>query len=342
MNCQKTARLHKLFWLCVLFLALLIAVPGCNGRPDRSQNPAKKPQALPARPEANGTDSSRKKEKAQERSAVPGAGIVTGLVVNVRARSTSESERVTQVVYNDPVKILETAGDWLRVRVPDGYEGWVERQRVMPVVPDRDNGSAGQTARVIVSARTAGLFREPASSGEPLLQLVMGTGLPVLGERPAWYRVGLAGGDSAWVAAGSVKKYDPGEPGQADGQDKITGRQVVQNALRLLGVPYLWGGRTPQGIDCSGLTYLALLVEGIRIPRDAEEQFQAGRRVSRGELAPGDLVFFDTTGEGVSHVGIYAGGGRFIEASQGKKAVVITSLQDPYYRKRYLGARRYQ
>ncbi|HHO42795.1 MAG TPA: peptidoglycan endopeptidase [Epsilonproteobacteria bacterium] len=110
-----------------------------------------------------------------------------------------------------------------------------------------------------------------------------------------------------------------------------------------IGTRYVWGGTTPAGFDCSGLTFYACRLNGINIPRTSIEQSKTGVPVPRNALQPGDLVFFDTSKERrgyVNHVGIYMGDGKFIHASSAKKKVVITSLNSPFYSSRFKGARR--
>ena len=110
-----------------------------------------------------------------------------------------------------------------------------------------------------------------------------------------------------------------------------------------IGKRYVWAEEGPECYDCSGLTYYTFGTMGIEIPRVAREQFKNGMWVSKNELQKGDLVFFDTSryyrGR-PTHVGIYLGNGKFIQASSAKKRVVISSLNSPYYSRRYLGARR--
>ncbi len=119
------------------------------------------------------------------------------------------------------------------------------------------------------------------------------------------------------------------------------GLALVSLARRFLGTPYRWGGVGPGGFDCSGFLYAVFSRLGIQLPRTSFEMFRAGRAVSRSELQPGDLVFFTTYAPGASHAGIYAGGGEFIHASSAGGGVRVDSLSKPYYRARYLGARRY-
>jgi cell wall-associated NlpC family hydrolase len=114
---------------------------------------------------------------------------------------------------------------------------------------------------------------------------------------------------------------------------------LTRTALRYLGVPYVWGGESFYGVDCSGFVQAVFRHNGIELPRTADAQFEVGRRVLETDLRPGDLVFFQTYTEGASHVGIYLGGGRFVHASA-SNGVRIDSLSDGYYATRYLGARR--
>jgi len=123
--------------------------------------------------------------------------------------------------------------------------------------------------------------------------------------------------------------------------------EVVSVALQYLGVPYVWGGTTPSGFDCSGLAQYSYAQLGIRIPRTSRQQFQAGTHISPSRLdllVPGDLVFFGTNGDPgrVHHVGIYSGDGQFVEAPQAGDVVKVSSLIDRIGRRHdYVGASRF-
>jgi murein DD-endopeptidase / murein LD-carboxypeptidase len=112
--------------------------------------------------------------------------------------------------------------------------------------------------------------------------------------------------------------------------------KVIDSAI---GTKYLAGGVTTNGFDCSGFTMYVFDKIGIDLPHQSGSQYQMGTAVSRSEMRAGDLVFFNTSGKGVSHVGIYVGEGKFAHASS-SRGVTISSLSDSYYVNRYVGAKR--
>jgi len=119
--------------------------------------------------------------------------------------------------------------------------------------------------------------------------------------------------------------------------------ELVQTAQRFLGVPYRWGGEDrSHGFDCSGLTMVSYRLNGLNLPRNSRAQFKAGRYVAKGNLQPGDLVFFATKGgKRVTHVGMYIGHGKFIHAPRTGKTVRIASLSSRFFKRTYVGGRTY-
>ena len=118
-----------------------------------------------------------------------------------------------------------------------------------------------------------------------------------------------------------------------------TGRAIVSAASKFLGVPYVWGGTTPNGFDCSGLVQYVMKSLGINVSRTSQEQIKNGVPVSKGDLQAGDLVFFESNGD-VHHVGIYVGNGMMLHAPRTGDVVKYQSIETPYYQKEYAGARR--
>ena len=129
-----------------------------------------------------------------------------------------------------------------------------------------------------------------------------------------------------------------GMPEISRGSNYIS-RRVTQTAMQYMGVPYVFGGTTPGGFDCSGYVRYVFAQAGISLPRMADEQYEAGLPISTSELVPGDLVFFSTYTYGASHVGIYIGDGNFIHASS-SRGVSIASLDGSYWVSTYIGSRR--
>lgn len=122
--------------------------------------------------------------------------------------------------------------------------------------------------------------------------------------------------------------------------DAATSAQLTTEASKYIGIPYRSGGTTTAGFDCSGYTQLVYKNLGISLPRDSRSQWGVGTSVSKANLQAGDLVFFNTSGSGISHVAIYIGGGKMIGATN-SKGIAIDSINDPYYwGPRYIGAKR--
>lgn len=124
-----------------------------------------------------------------------------------------------------------------------------------------------------------------------------------------------------------------------EGIPKLQGREVVNKASKYKGVPYIFGGTTPKGFDCSGYVQYVFKECKAEFPRLADEQALEGIFVTQKQLQPGDLVFFTTYAKGSSYVGIYAGAGKFWSASS-SRGVVLSSLKDTYWKERYYGAQR--
>ena len=133
------------------------------------------------------------------------------------------------------------------------------------------------------------------------------------------------------LARAALPKGDDAEPIQA---------RVVRVAKKMRFTPYVWGGTSLNGMDCSGFVWKVFDVLDIKLPRSAREQYQVGMEVDRDKLYVGDLVFFSTYAKYPSHVGIYLGNDQFIHMSSVSRHVKITSIDHPYYKKRYIGAKR--
>lgn len=128
--------------------------------------------------------------------------------------------------------------------------------------------------------------------------------------------------------------------GNTEAASSVASTQIVSSAKSLIGIKYRYGGTTKAGFDCSGFIGYVYKQQGVKLPRTAAGMYSTGKAVKKANLAVGDLVFFNTTGKGVSHAGIYIGSGKFIHASS-SKGVRIDKINDPYYwGKKYVGAKK--
>ncbi len=128
---------------------------------------------------------------------------------------------------------------------------------------------------------------------------------------------------------------------RASASRRLVNAKAVDYAKKYLGVPYKWGASSGKAFDCSGFSVYIMKKFNVNLERTASGQFQSGIKVAKDDLQAGDLVFFTTYKKGPSHVGMYIGDNKFIHASSGVDHVTITDLDTNYYKKRYLGARRY-
>lgn len=142
-------------------------------------------------------------------------------------------------------------------------------------------------------------------------------------------------GAGTWQA---IRSYSASTELSRSKADRRMGQQIANFAQTYLGVPYVWGGAGAGGFDCSGFIYYVYDRYGIPLPRVADDQYDAGRRIPLSEIEPGDLVFYSTYTPGPSHVGIYVGNGQFVHASSAAEEVTLTAMSKAYYQARFLGA----
>lgn len=232
----------------------------------------------------------------------------------------------TQLLLDDEVEVTAVSGSWARVTVPDqatpldahGYPVWIPIRQLTTVAPP-DASSAVVVTRPVARVGTSSWS----------LEVSYGTAMPVLADNGSTYTVGLAGG-----LVGSVDKTAVATPAQAP-----VASAIVAAARSLVSVPYLWGGTSGFGFDCSGLVHIVYKANGVILPRDSDPQSRIGTAVLRANLLPGDLVFFSSGGVAY-HVAIYSGSGNVIESPTPGGRVREVALSSLPYAGDYSGARR--
>ena len=274
-------------------------------------------------------------------------GVIYNSVGTLRAEPRYGAELVSQALLGMPVRILEQRGGWRRVQTPDRYIGWINGS-VEPMT-DAQRQQYLRLPKVIITSLSAHSYDDTGKGALPVTDLVAGDMLVVKSAKRGFYQVHYPDGREAFVKKSDATKV-------ADWLKKnsrLTGESIVQTAKQLMGVPYLWGGTSTKGLDCSGFTKQVYFMHGILLARDASQQVQNGRLIDEstdfGDALPGDLVFFgskataDNPQERVVHVGIYLGDKRFIHASD---YIHISSfdpadpLYDAFNTNRYLRTKR--
>ena len=257
-------------------------------------------------------------------------GVVNISVCNVRLTPDYDAVMDSQALLGTPVHILQRAGknDWPEVRTPDEYTGWVHKDAITPLSFEEYH-AWNAAPKIVVTALTGVVRDRPSKRGGTVSDVVGGARLKDLGRQGRYYRVGFPDGRIGYLhrclgkPEAAWRKTLRREP--AD---------IIATALTMNGVPYVWAGMSPHGMDCSGYVRTVLFLHDIITPRNASEQALVGERIyGMEDLLPGDLVFFgrmDGETPKVSHVGIYMGEGRFIH-SLGLVRVASFLPDDPLY-----------
>ena len=235
----------------------------------------------------------------------PTHAVVTLPALDLRPRPAHQAELGSQLLLGEVVQVLaaDRAGQWLRVRnEADGYMGWVRDWGLVPCTSGRAERWRA-AAQWLVLAPFA-LSRVEAGGGATLSPLFFGGRLIAGRKRGGQRPIELPDGRRGWVDAELLRPVTSRPP------------DPMARIRSLLGTPYLWGGRTPAGYDCSGFVQQVLLEQGLALPRDAHEQWLACKPLPHGQPAVlGDLGFFSVRRTGrMSHVGLALGGDWFAHA----------------------------
>ena len=260
--------------------------------------------------------------------------VVTRSVADLHAKTSRRSERVTQVVLGTPLMVAKERRTWLRVTTPDAYRGWIEVAATRRL-KFREPRYAFKGRIAVVKSNVAVIYLEPSREARESITVTVDTRLELVSEQTHRCRVRLPGLSYGWIRREDVSIRPAGF------NYAVTNRQrTAESGKRFLGVPYLWGGTTPLGFDCSGFVQLVYKMNGVSIPRDADMQFMIGTPIDTLDVAAADLVFFSNGSSGITHVGIYLANGEFLHSSGRASGVTINRLNEPFFRSIFVGARR--
>ena len=272
--------------------------------------------------------------------------IINISVANLRSNPSHSSELATQSTLGTIVKVYKQEDDWYYVQTPDKYLAWVDAGGIE--LADAQKAENWDGDEKIIYTQTYGhAYSSPDENTSIISDLTAGNRLTILKYADKNYIVRFPDGRNAYIRKNEAEPYDSWLKNL-----NPTNETLVSTGKALMGVPYLWGGTSTKGVDCSGFTKTIYFLNGMVIPRDASQQAHTGITVdSTGnfeKLQDGDLLFFgskatDSTKEKVVHVGMWIGNNEFIHASG---RVLISSMDkasknyDEYNRNRYLRTKR--
>jgi cell wall-associated NlpC family hydrolase len=259
-------------------------------------------------------------------------GVVLQPVADMYSKPTLDADVVSQAIYASNVAIIEQQNDWAHVRTFDDYTGW------MPL-SSLKLGPAYATGGKVATVRSmfAHIYREASVTRHaPLITVPMETRLEVSADASgngSWTAVKLPDGRTGYIQLGDVA-FDP---------PKLTIPDMIEFARKFMGLPYTWGGTSTYGYDCSGFMQMLERQRGVMMPRDAQPQAQwdGQNAVEKKDLQPGDLLYFGSSADRITHTGMYIGDGKFINATTYQTPMVrIDGIDDPHFARILVAMRR--
>lgn len=254
-------------------------------------------------------------------------GIANLSVANLRTRPSHAAEMATQILLGTQVDILHKRGGDYRVRTPEGYIAWVPTSSIVAMDEEELKNWKTKT-KIIITEDYGKSFSDKNIQSLPVSDLVYGDILSLIDQDDSFYQVMYPDSRIAFVKKENARLFDEWLNDREANQENI-----IKSAKRMMGVPYLWGGTSVKGVDCSGFTKTSFFMNGLIIPRDASQQVLAGQKIdildANGDfdpnkalknLQPADLLFFaagkaNSPNARVTHVAIYLGNGEFIHSA---------------------------
>jgi gamma-D-glutamyl-L-lysine dipeptidyl-peptidase len=242
-------------------------------------------------------------------------GLVNLSVINMRSRPAHSAEMVSQALLGTPVRVLKSENSWYFIQTPDNYLGWAE-EASMVQVGGQALDSWRNSERLIYLPNSGSVYSDPGMiSAES--DIVAGCILQKRGEEKGMFKVAFPDGREGYLPVKEMVDF-----AKWRSEVKCNAENIERSAVKMTGLPYLWGGTSTKGVDCSGFSKTVYFLNGVILQRDASQQALHGESVDisngYGQLRPGDLLFFGSNKGGkkrVTHVAIYLHDNEYINSS---------------------------